>query len=146
MGRRWQESRAELTTQAAAVPLAVVTQLAGKSANGVAINSRVFAPGVGIDEDPVVSRARTTLPLTDARQTGSAHTALIHYFLRTPDASARVAALAGVSQASVESVVIDAAQVSPRGGEIRAQIVDGRTSLVGKGWRWGYGQLEVLPQ
>ncbi|TXT08663.1 hypothetical protein VHUM_02791 [Vanrija humicola] len=90
-------------------------------------------------------RLLSRVPLTTP-QTGSAHTALIHYYLRTADASARVAALAGVPQADVEKVVLDAAQVSPRGGEIRAQIVDGRASLVGKGWRWGFGQLEVLPQ
>ncbi|KAL1406199.1 hypothetical protein Q8F55_007888 [Vanrija albida] len=117
---------------AKAVPLAVVTQLGKKTGTGtVAIASRVFAPGVGIEEDPV---------------TGSAHTALLHYYLRTGAAAARVAAAAGVDAADVEGVVLDAAQESARGGHIRASIVDGRASLIGKGWRWGFGELEVLPQ
>ncbi|KAL1410596.1 hypothetical protein Q8F55_004613 [Vanrija albida] len=106
--------------------LTMITQLAGASPlpNAVRINTRVFAPHIGIDEDPV---------------TGAAHTALIPYFLDGP-ATERVRALLPPG-ADPRAATLDAHQLSLRGGAIEGSIVDGRAKLVGRAWRWGKGEL-----
>lgn len=103
----------------------MITQLAGSPApNTVRINTRVFAPHIGIDEDPV---------------TGAAHTALVPYFLDGP-ATERVRALLGPN-ADPRTAVVDAHQLSARGGAMEGSIVNGRAKLVGRAWRWGKGEL-----
>ncbi|WOO78707.1 putative isomerase [Vanrija pseudolonga] len=107
--------------------LTMITQLAGASPttpNAIRINTRVFAPHIGIDEDPV---------------TGAAHTALVPYYLDGP-ATERVRALLPAG-ADPRAAIVDAHQLSARGGAIEGSIVNGRAKLVGRAWRWGKGEL-----
>ncbi|GAA5826665.1 hypothetical protein JCM11251_002843 [Rhodosporidiobolus azoricus] len=77
--------------------LVILTQPAPAS-SGYTIYSRVFAPLLGVSEDPV---------------TGAAHTALAPFWLRTASSS-RLASAASV----VASRTLKAKQVSKRGGEM----------------------------
>ncbi|GMK55140.1 hypothetical protein CspeluHIS016_0201960 [Cutaneotrichosporon spelunceum] len=104
--------------------LFIITQVSGASTNGAVINSRVFAPGVGIAEDPV---------------TGAAHAALTQFYLGNGEGRASVQA---VKEGATE---LDARQLSKRGGAMTCELVDGRAQLTGLGWLTAKGELEVLP-
>ncbi|BEI92575.1 uncharacterized protein CcaverHIS019_0502030 [Cutaneotrichosporon cavernicola] len=85
------------------------------------INSRVFVEGMGIPEDPV---------------TGSAHAALAEYYLLGHGS--------GMFGPDAKSVVLDAHQVSRRGGAMRVSLDNGRVKVVGKTWIWGEGEMAAL--
>lgn len=44
-----------------------------------------------------------------------------------------------------EKSVLDARQLSERGGALTSRLGDGRAKLVGRGWRTGSGTLDPLP-
>lgn len=44
-----------------------------------------------------------------------------------------------------ENSVLDARQLSERGGALTSRLENGRAKLVGRGWRWGSGNLDDLP-
>lgn len=44
-----------------------------------------------------------------------------------------------------ENSVLDARQLSERGGALTSRIENGRAKLVGRGWRTGSGTLDPLP-
>ncbi|BEJ12356.1 hypothetical protein CspHIS471_0208160 [Cutaneotrichosporon sp. HIS471] len=104
--------------------LFIITQVSGSSGSGAVINSRVFAPGLGIPEDPV---------------TGAAHAALTAYYLGDGSGKPSIKA---VKEGATE---LDARQLSKRGGGMTCELVDGRAQLTGLGWRTAKGELEVLP-
>ncbi|KAK4687491.1 trans-2,3-dihydro-3-hydroxyanthranilate isomerase, partial [Tremellales sp. Uapishka_1] len=93
---------------------AIVTQIQKESGGNILkINSRVFAPGIEIDEDPV---------------TGSAHAYLAGYYLLS-SVSARLP-----TTCPPKEVEIHAVQCSPRGGEMVCKL-DGdnlRVKIVGR--------------
>ncbi|KAL7423761.1 hypothetical protein Q5752_001344 [Cryptotrichosporon argae] len=97
--------------------LGIVTQqVPSESGERLRINSRVFAYNVGIDEDPV---------------TGAAHAALAPYY----------ASRASLPSSVATPLVIDALQVSARGGGMTVSLVDGRARLVGRVWETARGTL-----
>lgn len=123
--------------------MVIYTQLVPSRTSGdtVGVNARVFAPGVGIDEDPVVSI--DILPfsfpfflLFISHQTGSAWATMAGYYLSGPG-TASVTETCGRMPA-----VMDAQQLSARGGSMSVRLVDGRAMLVGRGWRTAFGTLE----
>ncbi|GAA5913086.1 hypothetical protein JCM6882_005557 [Rhodosporidiobolus microsporus] len=108
----------------AAGKLVILTQPA-PAASGYTIYSRVFAPLLGIDEDPV---------------TGAAHAALAPFWLSTPS-SARLVSSADV----VASRTLRAKQVSKRGGEMDV-VLDAagkRVELRGKARTVMRGEIEL---
>lgn len=50
-----------------------------------------------------------------------------------------------LAQQSPENIVIDAQQLSERGGGMKCRWVDGRAKLVGRAFRWGKGELSQTP-
>ncbi|KAK8865784.1 hypothetical protein IAR55_000931 [Kwoniella newhampshirensis] len=88
------------------------------------INSRVFGPKVGIDEDPV---------------TGSAHAYLTGYYLASP----RSKSLPEAFRQHPTATIIEGRQLSARGGELRCTWDNGNVKLVGKAFEFGRGTLNV---
>ncbi|KAI9635067.1 uncharacterized protein MKK02DRAFT_43747 [Dioszegia hungarica] len=109
--------------------LVILTQVVpGESSSGrLVIRSRVFAPGVGIDEDPV---------------TGAAHAFLTSYYT-SPTIFAQLPS--SVTEGSTpETVVLDAYQMSERQGRLECRLEKGgRVELVGRGVIWGKGDLSL---
>ncbi|WWD18033.1 hypothetical protein CI109_102480 [Kwoniella shandongensis] len=105
--------------------LTIVTQINPESKDKTLyLNSRVFASGLGIDEDPV---------------TGSAHAYLTGYYLASP----RSKSLSEPFRQNPADVVIEAKQLSHRGGELRCTWDNGNVKLVGKAFEWARGMLSV---
>lgn len=73
--------------------------------------SRFFAPGSGIDEDPV---------------TGSAHTTLTPYWSK-----------------KLNTIKLDAKQLSIRGGDLVCELVDQRVRITGKAVTYLIGQIHI---
>lgn len=98
--------------------LTILTQ-AAPADSGFDVYSRVFAPAVGINEDPVVSTFPPfpSLPFADLSsfdpQTGAAHTIIAPFWL-TGDSTARLS----TPKAHLEASTLKCSQVSKRGGEI----------------------------
>ncbi|KAL1411494.1 hypothetical protein Q8F55_002455 [Vanrija albida] len=103
---------------------AIITQLLGKGERGVKVQSRVFIPNWGVPEDPVC---------------GSGHSAITAHYLLGP-AAARV----GTLVPDAAGATLDAKQLSERGGALRTSLDGKSVRLVGRAWRTGKGELEVL--
>ncbi|KAE8540096.1 hypothetical protein D1P53_004034 [Cryptococcus gattii VGV] len=104
----------------------IVTQVAREQPDDqLHINSRVFAPGLGIVEDPV---------------TGSAHAYLTGYYVNSPLAAKL---LPKKFANSPLTTVLNGTQLSKRGGEIICTWDDGKVKLVGKAWEFGKGTLST---
>ncbi|WVF70730.1 hypothetical protein IAT40_005523 [Kwoniella sp. CBS 6097] len=98
------------------------------------INSRVFGPGLGIDEDPV---------------TGSAHAYFTGYYLNSPASKflpARFQSGSGSDSGSrpnvdLSKVEIVGRQVSERGGLLRCKWDNGKVRIVGQAVEFARGTL-----
>ncbi|GMK59738.1 hypothetical protein CspeluHIS016_0803440 [Cutaneotrichosporon spelunceum] len=84
---------------------------------------RVFAPGLGVPEDPV---------------TGSAWAILTGFYLAGSGRDSAAALLTG----DVGAATIDAHQLSSRGGALTCTMRRGRAYITGRGWRTAHGTLE----
>jgi predicted PhzF superfamily epimerase YddE/YHI9 len=126
----------------------LVTFTQAPSSDAYDVYSRVFAPAVGILEDPVV---RQPVPPSLAShiltgccslslKTGAAHTAIAPYWLGTP-ARTRL----GPRFASREETTIRARQVSARGGDLDVtwNRAAGRVELVGEAITMMTGTVNV---
>ncbi|OCF38792.1 hypothetical protein I317_07421 [Kwoniella heveanensis CBS 569] len=111
-----------------------VTQIAPESEDANAdageteklyINSRVFGPGLGIDEDPV---------------TGSAHAYFTGYYLNSP-ASKFLPSRFHTKQSDLGNVEIVGRQVSARGGLLRCKWDEGKVKIVGQAVEFARGSL-----
>ncbi|TXT08950.1 hypothetical protein VHUM_02424 [Vanrija humicola] len=102
----------------------ILTQLLGTGDDGVRVNSRVFIPNWGVDEDPVC---------------GSGHSAITAHYLLGPS-SVRVGELVSDPAAAT----LDAKQLSARGGALKTSLAGKNVRLVGRAWRTGKGELEVF--
>lgn len=51
-----------------------------------------------------------------------------------------------LAQQPSEAIVIDAQQLSERGGGMKCRWIDGRAKLVGRAFRWGKGELSAPPE
>ncbi|BEJ00349.1 hypothetical protein CcaverHIS631_0502060 [Cutaneotrichosporon cavernicola] len=106
-----------------------------------------------MDEKSCIVRLKPSVPLADlkvntralyptighyciATQTGSAHAALAEYYLLGHGS--------GMFGPDAKSVVLDAHQVSRRGGAMRVSLDNGRVKVVGKTWIWGEGEMAAL--
>lgn len=122
----------------------IVTQVAREQPDDqLHINSRVFAPGLGIVEDPVVSafsRKKSGYTLTLKSQTGSAHAYLTGYYVNSPLAAKL---LPKKFADSPMTTVLNGTQLSKRGGKIICTWDDGKVKLVGKVWEFGRGTLNT---
>lgn len=74
-------------------------------------------------------------------QTGSAWAVLTGYYLDPAGLWHEFVKAAGGDEGSV----LDARQLSERGGALTSQLEGGRAKLVGRGWRTGSGTLDPLP-
>ena len=74
-------------------------------------------------------------------QTGSAWAVLTGYYLQPDGMGHEFVKRAGGD----ENSVLDARQLSERGGALTSHLENGRAKLVGRGWRWGSGTLDDLP-
>lgn len=126
----------------------IVTQVARQQQqpdDQLHINSRVFAPGLGIAEDPVVSAfpwntIQNGYTLTLKSQTGSAHAYLTGYYVNSPLADKL---LPEKFADSPMTTVLNGTQLSKRGGKIICTWDDGKVKLVGKVWEFGRGTLST---
>ncbi|BEJ10582.1 hypothetical protein CspHIS471_0100040 [Cutaneotrichosporon sp. HIS471] len=91
----------------------------------VKATSRVFAPGLGVPEDPV---------------TGSAWAILTGFYLGGFGRDSVAALLPPGTD--VAKATIDAHQLSARGGALTCTLRDGRAYITGRGWRTAHGTLE----
>ncbi|WVQ71169.1 hypothetical protein IAR50_000694 [Cryptococcus sp. DSM 104548] len=104
--------------------LIIVTQLAiDQPDDRLHINTRVFAPGLAILEDPVC---------------GSAHAYLTGYYLSSPRTSEL---LPKKFLDDPTKVVIEGNQPSPRGGRMTCALGEGKARLIGKCREFGRGTL-----
>ncbi|OXB38546.1 hypothetical protein J007_01689 [Cryptococcus neoformans] len=104
----------------------IVTQVAREQPDDqLHINSRVFAPGLGITEDPV---------------TGSAHAYLTGYYVNSP---LTTKLLPKKFAGSPLTTVLNGTQLSKRGGRLICIWDDGKVKLVGKAWEFGRGTLST---
>ncbi|OXG52506.1 hypothetical protein J010_01663 [Cryptococcus neoformans] len=104
----------------------IVTQVAREQPDDqLHINSRVFAPGLGITEDPV---------------TGSAHAYLTGYYVNSP---LTTELLPKKFAGSLLTTVLNGTQLSKRGGRLICIWDDGKVKLVGKAWEFGRGTLST---
>ncbi|WVW82104.1 hypothetical protein I302_104109 [Kwoniella bestiolae CBS 10118] len=104
----------------------IITQISpeSESSDNLVIKSRMFAPGIGIQEDTI---------------TGSAHTYLTNYYLLTP--ASRF--LPHKFQQNPSGVTIQATQLSERGGGMKCILGEGNRTvrLIGKVREFGKGFL-----
>lgn len=91
----------------------IITQIAPSTSPYLHINSRVFVPGAGVDEDPV---------------TGSAHAYLAGYYTSLPTLTA-------------DPSIIYASQLSARGGTLVCRREGGMVKITGKASIWARGTL-----
>lgn len=104
----------------------IVTQVAREQPDDqLHINSRVFAPGLGVIEDPV---------------TGSAHAYLTGYYVNSP-LTAKL--LPKKFADSPLTTVLNGTQLSKRGGRLICTWDDCKIKLVGKAWEFGRGTLST---
>ncbi|WWD09222.1 hypothetical protein V865_007344 [Kwoniella europaea PYCC6329] len=102
----------------------IVTQISPETDSDLVIRSRMFAPGIGIQEDTI---------------TGSAHTYLTNYYLL----SKATQFLPPQLQQDTTSLVIQATQLSERGGGMKCILGQGGETvrLIGKVREFGNGYL-----
>lgn len=139
-----------------------VVKDASQKEGSIKATSRVFAPGYGIPEDPVVSilaaatgccqdqdlrpcASRSSAWLSPVvnkahAQTGSAWAILTGYYLGGAGRDSATALLP--EGTDVSKATLDAHQLSARGGALTCTLRDGRAYIVGRGWRTANGYLE----
>ena len=102
--------------------MVIITQIdtQGCSKHTLAINSRVHASALGIDEDPV---------------TGSAHAYMTAFYLLSPVFDTLPSSTLGGEgkdkKAKPTDITIDASQLSARGGKLKCTLDQSDTSRVG---------------
>ncbi|WVQ97104.1 hypothetical protein IAU59_004214 [Kwoniella sp. CBS 9459] len=90
------------------------------------INSRIFVPGLGVDEDPV---------------TGSAHAYLTGYYLNSPASKFLPPRFHSGDNVDLTKVELVGRQVSARGGLLRCKWDDGKVRIVGQAIEFARGSL-----
>ncbi|WRT63952.1 uncharacterized protein IL334_000879 [Kwoniella shivajii] len=105
----------------------VVTQVdsSRSTSKELHINSRVFGPGLGIDEDPV---------------TGSSHAYLAGYYLASPAYKYLPKEL---REDDTFQITIIGHQLSSRGGELHLRLDDGKVKIIGEAFEFGTGTLNA---
>ncbi|KLT40112.1 Diaminopimelate epimerase-like protein [Cutaneotrichosporon oleaginosum] len=111
----------------------ILTQAVRVKEGMVEIRSRVFIPSMGLDEDTITGSAHAVLTGYYLSANGGGRST-IERLVRDPDDE---------RPASVKpsTVVLDAVQLSARGGSMRCSLVDGRAQLVGRAYLMGKGTL-----
>ncbi|WWC86066.1 uncharacterized protein L201_000937 [Kwoniella dendrophila CBS 6074] len=102
----------------------IISQISTESKETLIIRSRMFGPGIGIQEDTI---------------TGSAHAYLTTYYLQS---KARRFIPEHLQQKDPREITIEATQLSERGGGMNCILGDNNTvRLIGKVREFGKGQL-----
>jgi predicted PhzF superfamily epimerase YddE/YHI9 len=121
--------------------MVILTQMAQQHDAELSIRSRVFLPDAVAVEDPVVSQpilSRHGRAMLNP-QTGSAHATLTGYYSTHPSPLSRLPA--SVQKNAASNFVINAQQLSQRGGGMKTRYEDGRAIITAKATEWARGSL-----
>ena len=103
----------------------------------------LYASITSITIHPVAPTLTKRLPAHKLTpQTGSAHATLVGYYLTGAGRDAITPHIP--AGANTEDVTLEARQLSKRGGGLTCTLRDGMAYVIGRGWRYGSGTLEVF--